>query len=264
MSERLRKAREAYERGDLEETKEAHTPEAIAEERHKLEEGKYLGDMVYGALDGIVTTFAVVSGVVGAHLPTSVILILGFANLLADGLSMGVGNYLGTKSELDFQRKERERETWEVDHVPEGELMEIREIYAQKGFKGEDLDRVVEVITSDREVWIDTMMVEELGIIEEHKSPLKAGAATYVAFIAAGLIPLLSYLLASILSIPDSRLFLIAVILTAVTIFAVGSARSLIITKRWYTAGLEMLLMGGLTAIVSYYIGHILSGLVSA
>lgn len=76
MSERLRKAREAYERGDLEETKEAHKPEAIAaDEKHKLEEGKYLGDMVYGALDGIVTTFAFVSGVVGASLPTRVILI---------------------------------------------------------------------------------------------------------------------------------------------------------------------------------------------
>jgi VIT1/CCC1 family predicted Fe2+/Mn2+ transporter len=265
MSERLRKAREAYDRGDMEATREAHTPEAIAhEEEHKLEEGKYLGDMVYGAIDGIVTTFAIVSGVVGASLPTSVILVLGFANLLADGLSMGVGNYLGTKSELDFQRRERDREAWEVDNIPEGERQEIREIYARKGFNGGVLDSVVEVITSDRDVWIDTMMVEELNIIEEQKSPMKAGAATYIAFIGAGLIPLVSYLLASVLNIPENQLFLFAVILTAVTIFAVGSARSMIITKRWYAAGLEMLLVGGLTAIVSYYIGHILSSIVGA
>lgn len=175
---------------------------------------------------------------------------------------MGVGNYFGNKSELDFQKKERE--AWEIAHVPEGEREEIREIYARKGFEGDDLDRAVEVITGDREVWIDTMMVEELGIIEEHKSPITAGVATYIAFIGAGLIPLLSYLLADVLNIPETRLFLFAVILTTVTIFAAGSARSMIITKRWYAAGLEMLLVGGLTAVVSYYIGHILSNLVGA
>jgi len=151
MSERLRKAREAYEKGDAEGTREAHSKEAMAGEEHKLEQGRYLGDMVYGAIDGVVTTFAVVSGVEGASLSTGVLLILGFANLLADGLNIHPG-----------------------------------------------------------------------------------------------------------------QLFTLAVALTLVTLFAVGSARSLIITKPWYTAGLEMLVLGGLTAIVSYYIGNILSGLVGA
>lgn len=259
MSERLRKARESYEKGDREGTREAHAVEAFAEEEYKLEQGKYLGDMVYGAIDGIITTFAVVSGVVDASQPTRVILILGFANLLADGLSMGVGNYLGTRSELDFQRREREREDWEIDYVPEGERMEIREIYASKGFKGEDLDRAVEIITGDREVWLNTMMVEELGIIEDRKNPLLAGAATYVPFILAGITPMLTYVLASIISIPEGRLFILAVALTFLTLFAVGSATSMIITRSWYAAGLEMLMMGGLTAVVSFYIGHVLS-----
>ncbi len=262
MSERLRKAREAYEKGDAEGTREAHSEEAMAGEEHKLEQGKYLGDMVYGAIDGVVTTFAVVSGVVGASLSTGVLLILGFANLLADGLSMGVGGYLSAKSEQDFQRKEREREAWEIEHVPEGERREVEEIYRRKGFEGEDLDRAMEIITGDKEVWLDTMMVEELGIIEEQKNPAAAGVATYLSFVAAGFIPLASYLLAGVLNIPPGQLFTLAIALTFVTLFAVGSARSLIITKPWYTAGLEMLVLGGLTAIVSYYIGNILSGLV--
>jgi VIT1/CCC1 family predicted Fe2+/Mn2+ transporter len=240
---------------------DAYTHKA-AQEHHKLAEGKYLEDMVYGALDGIATTFAVVSGVVGASLPTGVILILGFANLLADGLSMGVGNYLGTKSELDFQQREREREISEVEDVPEVERQEVRDIYAKKGFKGEDLEHVVDVISSDRKVWVDTMMVEELNIIEKNKRPLIAGLTTYIAFIAAGFIPLSSYLLAGILKIPQSQLFSFAVALTAVTIFAVGSARSLLITKPWYVAGLEMLLAGGTTAAIAYYIGRVLSNLV--
>ena len=261
MSERLEKARKAYKDGDMEATREAHKNAAIAEE-HKLEQGKYLGDVVNGAIGGIITTFAVVSGVVGASLPTKVILILGFANLLADGLSVGVGNYLGTKSEIGFQLKEWERESWEIDNVPEGERMEVRQIYAEKGFAGSDLDRAVEIVTGDREVWLRTMMVEELGIMEEQKSPARAGAATFGAFIAAGLIPLLSYLLAGALGIPAGQLFTLAVALTFAVLFATGSARSLIITKPWYTAGLEMLVLGGMTAVVSYYIGHVLSGLV--
>jgi VIT1/CCC1 family predicted Fe2+/Mn2+ transporter len=263
MSDRLEKAREAYERGDLYASKEMHKPEAISEE-HKIEKGRYIGDMVYGALDGIVTTFAVVSGVVGASLPTSVILILGFANLVADGLSMGVGNYLGTKSEIDFQRKEREREAWEVVNIPEGEREEIKEIYGRKGFKGEDLERAVEIITSQQKIWVDTMMVEELGIIEENKRPLIAGLATYMSFICSGLMPLAAYLAAGILNIPQSQLFYFAVVLTGIIIFAVGSARSMFMTKRWYVAGLEMLFVAGLAAAASYLMGHVLSNFIGS
>ena len=126
-------------------------------------------DFVYGATDGSVTTFAVVAGVVGAALSPSIILILGFANLFADGFSMAIGNYLGTKSQKEYIEKERKREEWEIENLVEQEKQEIRDIYTKKGFKDELLDEIVNVITARRKVWIDTMMREELGLVDDKK-----------------------------------------------------------------------------------------------
>jgi VIT1/CCC1 family predicted Fe2+/Mn2+ transporter len=121
-----------------------------------------LEDFVYGATDGAVTTFAVVAGVVGASLSPSIVLILGFANLPADGFSMAVGNYLAAKAQREYIEKARKREEWEIDNLVEQEKQEIRDIYTKKGFKDELLDEIVRVITSRRKVWVDTMMREEL------------------------------------------------------------------------------------------------------
>jgi len=115
ISKRLEEARKAYEKGDMKGSARAHARKTIkqAEEKHGGAGSQYLGEMVYGGLDGIITTFAVVTGVAGAQLGTSVILILGLANLFADGFSMAVGAYLSTKSEQEYYRKEYEREAWE-------------------------------------------------------------------------------------------------------------------------------------------------------
>ena len=259
---RLEAARSAYEAGNLEATKKAHSHAAFDAEQADKGHGEYVGDMVYGALDGIVTTFAVVAGSAGAGLPAGIILVLGFANLLADGLSMAVGSFLSLKSEQDFYKKEKERESWEVDNYPEGEAEEIRQIYRKKGFAGKNLEKLVSLITSKKEVWVDTMMNEELGLAVEQKNPFKAGAYTYFAFIVAGFVPLLVFVLSYFNPVEHAILFPIAFALTFATIFAVGSLRSLVIAKNWLTAGLEMLLIGGLTAIVSYGIGLVLGGLV--
>jgi len=262
MASRLRKARKAYKTGDLEEAKKAHTKKVIQHEESEVGAGRYIKDYVYGALDGIITTFAVVSGVTGASLTATIILILGFANLLGDGISMSIGNYLGTKSEMDYYNKERDRESWEVDNYPEGETEEIRQIYMKKGFTGKDLEAAVKVITSDRKLWIDEMMKEELKLMKEEKSPRVAAAATFLAFVIAGFIPLVSYVASLSFPIIVPFSFEIAVVLTAITIFMVGSARSLIIDKKWYMAGLEMLLVGGAAAVAAFYIGFFVSGLV--
>ena len=122
---------------------------------HRRIFGKYIGDLVYGANDGIITTFAVVSGAAGAALPGGVIIILGFANILADGISMGASNFLGKKSEQDFAKAQYKKEEWEIDNLRELEVEEIRDIYEKKGFKGRDLERAVAVITADKGfVWV--------------------------------------------------------------------------------------------------------------
>jgi VIT1/CCC1 family predicted Fe2+/Mn2+ transporter len=264
LTKRISDAIAAYKKKDLVATRRAHTPDAIkgTAEPHRADSGAYIGEAVYGALDGIVTTFAVVAGVAGANLSSGVVLVLGFANLVGDGLSMGVGSYLSTKSKREYQQSERERECWEVDNYPEGEIQEIREIYGRKGFKGNDLERVVQVITADREIWVETMMNEELGIIEETSHPFYNGLTTFVSFVVAGVIPLLFFVLGLAFPSMAEYSFSMSVFLTAASLLVVGSLKVLVTQTSWWKSGLEMLIVGGAAAAGAYLIGYILQGLV--
>ncbi len=141
---------------------------------------EYLGEFVYGGIDGSVTTFAVVAGAAGASLESSIVIILGFANLLADGFAMSIGSYLSTKSEKQNYEKHEAIEYWEVDNLPEKEREEIREIYQAKGFEGKLLEQVVDTITADKDRWVDVMMKEELEMSKETKSPLAMGGVTFL------------------------------------------------------------------------------------
>ncbi len=225
---------------------------------HRQAVGKYIGDLIYGANDGIITTFAVVAGAAGANLPGTVIIILGFANLLADGLSMGASSFLGSKSEAEYAKAQREKELWEIEHLREIEVQEIKEIFEEKGFKGKDLDKAVEIITSNKKVWVDTMMKDELGIIEEEgDDPKKHGYTTFSAFLVAGLFPLIPYLIPNL-----GNIFLISAIIGALTLFTVGALRSLVTTVSWIRGGLEMLLIGSSAAAVAYLVGAFIERIV--
>ncbi|MFN3691542.1 MAG: VIT1/CCC1 transporter family protein, partial [Fervidobacterium sp.] len=159
---RVQKAREAFLKRDLQTHKQLHSKEEIGKEPwHKTEQGKYIGQAVYGASDGIVTTFAAISGVAGANLSPTIALIVGLANLFADGLSMAIGDYLSEKSERDYIKAEKEREMWEIENLPEAERHEIYEIYKQKGLSGQKLESLVDAITSNKSIWVETMLHEE-------------------------------------------------------------------------------------------------------
>ncbi|MEX0289159.1 MAG: VIT1/CCC1 transporter family protein [Flavobacteriaceae bacterium] len=224
---------------------------------------KYLGEFVYGGIDGCVTTFAVVAGSVGAGLNSSIIIILGFANLLADGFAMSIGAYLSTKSEKDNYQKHKQIEFWEIDNMPEMERQEIREIYQAKGFDGPLLEQVVEVITADKERWVNDMMKEELEMIEEDKSPITIGAVTYVSFLLIGLIPLLIYV-ADYISPIDQNLFLIASILTGMGFVIIGWMKTYVNQTSKLRGIMETLSLGGIAALVAYYVGDLLEGIIGA
>ncbi len=221
----------------------------------------YLGEFVYGGIDGCVTTFAVVAGSVGAGFNSSVIIILGFANLLADGFAMSIGAYLSTKSEKDNYQKHKDLEYWEVDNLPEKEKEEIREIYQAKGFEGKLLDQIVDVITSDKDRWVEVMMKEELEMQEETKSPFMMGFVTYLSFIAIGLIPLLVYVWDYLYSFP-SNLFLWTSIFTGIGFALIGWMKARITKTNLFRAVFQTLSLGALAAIVSYFVGDILEGLI--
>lgn len=171
-----------------------HDPESIRRRIGAQPDALYLRDWIYGGIDGAVTTFAVVAGVAGADLSVSIILILGFANLVADGFSMAAGNYSGTKAERDDAARVLAMERRHIRELPEGEREEVRQIFAAKGFEGDDLKSAVEVITANEERWARTMVVEEHGLAPVERSPWVASAATFSAFLICGLVPLLPYL----------------------------------------------------------------------
>jgi VIT1/CCC1 family predicted Fe2+/Mn2+ transporter len=222
-----------------------------------------LEDFVYGATDGAVTTFAVVAGVIGASLSPSIVLILGFANLFADGLSMAVGNYLAAKTRLEYIEKARRREEWEIDNIVEQEKQEIREIYTKKGFKEELLEEIVRIITSRRKVWVDTMMKEELGLIEDSsRRPLETALTTFVAFNLVGLIPLLPFVamfIAGFALISSSDAFTYSVVLTGAAFFLIGGVKGKIVQKPLIRSGINTLLIGGIAAYVAFVVGYLLN-----
>lgn len=222
----------------------------------------YLGEFVYGGIDGSVTTFAVVAGAAGANLESSVVIILGFANLIADGFSMSVGSYLSTKSEIQNYEKHKKIEYWEVDHLPEKEKEEIREIYADKGFEGELLEKVVETITANKDRWVDVMMKEELEMSEESRSPIKMAGTTFVSFVILGFIPLFIYILDYFVPISQNlNLFLVSSILTTLVFMAIGFLKSYVTQTNHIRGILETLLLGGIAAILAYFVGDILEQL---
>ncbi|HEV8590363.1 MAG TPA: VIT1/CCC1 transporter family protein [Pyrinomonadaceae bacterium] len=229
-----------------------HTAEAIGERLAAGPRQNYLRDWIYGGIDGSVTTFAVVTGVVGAHLSPVVIVIMGFANLLADGFSMAASNFLGTKSEHDDMRRVAAIEYRHIDVAPEGEREEVRQIFAAKGFEGVDLERVVELITSDRDRWVRTMLTEEYGLPLEARSPWLAALTTFSAFAVCGLVPLVPFL------VTVRNAFTISIILTGAVFFVIGSIKSRWSTVPWWRSGLSTFFVGGIAAALAYAVGVVL------
>ncbi len=220
---------------------------------------EYLSEFVYGGIDGAITTFAVVSGAAGANAEIFYILIFGFANLIADGFSMSVGNYFSVKAERQQYEQHKAIEYWEVENMREREVQEIREIYAAKGFEGELLEKVVSVITADKDIWVDTMMKEELEMTKDDKTPVKTAFATFVSFNAIGIIPLIAYIVAIVAELPQDNLFLISCIATGFALMIIGFMKSKITEKSWVTGIAETVLLGGLAAVLAYYAGEVLA-----
>jgi VIT1/CCC1 family predicted Fe2+/Mn2+ transporter len=223
----------------------------------------HFDDFIYGSIDGAVTTFAIVAGVVGASLSPGIILILGFANLFADGFSMAAANYQASKARNEYIEMKRKQEEWEIDNLEEQEKDEIREIYNKKGFKDELLEEIVRIITSRRKVWVDTMMKEELGLIEDAKKPLDSSLSTFVGFNLIGLIPLIPFMVFMAIGVdPNSEAFFYSVIFVMSAFFIVGIVKGKIVKKSKIRSGIYTLIIGGIAAIVAYLIGYGLQSLI--
>ena len=236
----------------------APPPTSLSETTHGRPSHRYIGSIVYGGLDGIITTFAVVSGVAGAALGASVVLILGLANLLADGLSMAVGAYLAFRSEQEYIERERQRESWQIQHRPEAEQAILSGIYRAEGYAEADAERLTTTVARNPRRWVQTMLVEELGILADDRNPTTIALVTFGSFVLAGVVPLLVYLLGLFVPIAPATAFGVALVLSAAALFALGAAKVLVTERSWWRSGLQMLLVGGLAAAVAYLVGSVM------
>lgn len=236
-----------------------HTSEAIAGRLALAKRHNYLGDFILGAVDGAVTTFAIVAGAAGAGLSNGVALVLGLANVLADGFSMAAGNFLRARSDQQLVERFRQMEETHIDQIPEGEREEIRQIFKGKGFDGAMLERVVDVITKDRQQWVNTMLTEEWGLQLEPPSPVRAACATMVAFVLAGLIPLLPVL--AMLRYRADQSFAASAVLTGATFVLIGVLRGRFVDRHPLVCGIETLSIGGAAAALAFFVGRLLETL---
>lgn len=221
----------------------------------------WLPDFVYGGIDGAVTTFAVVAGVVGAGLSTPTILILGFANLFADGFSMAVSKYSSDKAELDRIDHIRKIEEASIVEKPQEEQKEIAAILKRWGFQGKDLSRAQQIITSNPKIWVKMMLNHEFNIIEENVNPIKGATATFLAFLAIGLIPLVGYTSQSFTGFSNGSLFVGTCAATLAALFVVGTVKSRFTSLHWMYTGSQTAVIGGLAAVISYFVGDVLGQL---
>ncbi len=232
----------------------AHTPAAVRARLSQPVANGYLTEWIYGGFDGTVTTFAVVAGVAGAALSPGVTLVLGLANLVADGFSMASGAYLSAKADADRYEALRRLESAEILENPQGGRIEVVEILRQMGIDGAALDVAAKSIMADDRRWVDLMMVGEYGMTATRRSPAMAALSTFAAFSVFGAVPLAPYLLGL------QNAFPIATGLTLVAFIGIGALKGIHADRPIVRSVAESLAIGALAAGLAYLVGDLLAG----
>lgn len=232
-----------------------HRPDAISQRLHHTTSSRKRSAVTLGGIDGCITTFAIVSGAAGAGLSAPIALVLGFANLLADGFSMAVSQYESIKTENAVINYVREREALHIDQIPQGEREEVRQIFQQKGFSGDTLETIVETISGDKRLWIDTMLREEHGLQPGATNALLPAAITFTAFTLLGALPLIPFMVSNL---QTQQQFILSSVIAALVFFCIGMFKSPGANRPLLAAGFSTLLTGGSAAALAYATGHIL------
>lgn len=225
-------------------------------DKFHVEGGEIIRQLVFGMNDGIVSIFALLAGVAGGGLDVQAIIITLLAATIAGALSMAAGEFVSSKSERNYFENEILQERLEVRLIPDVERQEIRRIYQKKGFSGDLLDRVVEQITSDEDLWVREMVIDELGVATlEQGGELKGVLVIFVAFVAGAMFPALPYVVMP--GFDGGVIFWTATVVTFSGLFLVGALKKYVTGVNWVKSGLEMLVAGTLAYLASYAIGSI-------
>lgn len=214
----------------------------------------YVRDLILGFNDGLVSVYAITAGVAGAALGTREIAIAGTAAGVAGALSMGLGEYLSTKSQAEYYASEAQREREHIRKYPKLEREEVNEMLAKKDYPPHLVPQIAEHVVSDEDRFVDFMMREEFGVGEESdRSPFVAMGLVMLAFVVGALLPLVAYFF-----VPTVNLGLvISTVLALGGLFVAGSVKNQTAGLAWWKGGLEMLLLGAAAALVTYGVGRL-------
>ena len=214
--------------------------------------------IVFGGLDGVITTFSIVAAVAGAQLPIKTALLMGFSNLIADGISMGLGDFLSSKAEIDYQLGESKREKWEFENSREVEILEQEKFFVEKGMSKEDATSVTSTLSKYPDIFHDIHLPCELGFSapDANESPAMDGVVTFVSFIVFGSVPMWSYVITYYSGYRESSgVFGVACAFTALTMFLLGVTQAVITKQPRLVTGLLMTFNGSLAAASAYLVG---------
>lgn len=214
--------------------------------------------IVFGGLDGVITTFSIVSAVSGSGLPIQTALLMGFANLIADAISMGLGDFLSSKAEHEFQVSESKKELWEFDNSKDVEVDEQEALFIEKGMSKEDAKAVTATLAKYPDIFHDVHLPAELGfsVPEAKDSSAVDGFVTFLSFIAFGSVPMWSYVITYYAGYRSSGgVFGVACGFTAATLFLLGFTQAVITKQNRLKTGFYMTLNGGLAAASAYLVG---------
>jgi VIT1/CCC1 family predicted Fe2+/Mn2+ transporter len=221
-----------------------------------IKESSYIRDLVFGFGDGVNTSLGIVAGVGGAAISADVVILAALVGMFTGAKAMAVQNYLAVKSQREILESEIKREEFEIESVPEKERSEIEEIYKAKGFQGEVLKTVVNTITSNKKVWLKTMLTEELGVnLEIVGNPLRGALVMFGSFLVGGILPILPYFIVKAGLISSGSAIASAIGISVIASFTVGAIKSRIAKKNWVKGGLEMAGLGTGIALIGYGIG---------
>lgn len=225
-------------------------------EKHKKTNS--LRDIILGGQDGLVNVLGIVLGATAVTSDTKILIPTVLAATFAESISMGAVAYTSSISQRDYYESERQNELREMEEVPEVEIQEIRDIYANKGLKGDDLENVVKVITSNKEVWLDTMMKEELNLQEVNvKDILKTSIIVGCATVVGSLIPLLPFFVFSV-----HNAVLGSIVLSALALFGVGAYQAISLVGDWKKSGIQMLIIGLSAAFIGFMIARLFNAVI--
>lgn len=222
--------------------------------------GRSLRDIILGGQDGLVNVLGLVLGVAAATAQYRIIMAAGLAATFAESIAMGGVAYTSALADRDYYQAQLARERREVEELPDIEREEVRQIFRGKGLHGELLERVVQEITADKEVWIDVMMRDELHLTPIPESSLRRRAlVTFIATLIGSVIPLVPFLFVPVFGLSVTLATILAVPLCAAVLFAVGAYKAITLVGDWRLSGLQMLVIGMLSAAAGYGIGRLLN-----